>query len=67
MKCPRCGTISDDAALMCKKCNYHFDEPYVEQMAKKHDFIWWIVILAIVAIGLTILTSAILYWMVVGF
>jgi len=67
MKCPRCGTISDDTALMCKKCNYHFDEPYVEQMTKKHGLIWWIVILTTVGAGLSILMAAILYWMVGGF
>jgi hypothetical protein len=67
MKCPKCGAISDDAALMCKKCSYHFDEPYFEQINKKRSALWWIVLLAIIAILLTILTSAVLYWMVFGF
>ncbi len=67
MKCPKCGVVVNDNALMCANCYFHFDEPYAPQIKKKHSVIWWIIVAGIIAIGLTILTTLLLEAMVKGF
>ena len=64
MYCPRCGLMVEEGALMCKRCGFHFDEPYGNQARKQHSLLWWLLVLtAISAIG-SILLSALLYFMV---
>ena len=66
MRCPRCGTTANVDALMCRKCGFHFDEPYAQQMRKRHSAAWWIVVIAVVLAGLTLLTTILLQLMVRG-
>jgi hypothetical protein len=67
MKCPKCGSMVDDNALMCGNCFFHFDEPYEPQIKKKHSVAWWLIVVGMICIGLTILTAFLLEAMVKGF
>jgi uncharacterized membrane protein YvbJ len=64
MLCPRCGTEAADNALMCKKCGFHFDEPYGPQVRKQHSLLWWLVVLWLGSVIGSMLLAAVLYFMV---
>ena len=67
MYCPRCGLMVEEGALMCKRCGFHFDEPYYPQANKpQHSILWWLVVLMLVSVVGSMLLALLLYLMVMG-
>jgi transposase-like protein len=66
MYCPRCGTFVEDGVFMCKRCGFHFDEPFSAQARSGHSLLWWLVVLTVVGVGSSMLMALLLYLMVMG-
>jgi hypothetical protein len=65
MYCPRCGTMVEVGTLICRQCDFHFNEPFYPQARKgQHSMMWWFVIIIGGLMVSSILLSVFLYLMV---